>query len=71
MINSMIDLQSMTVRDLIAALAEAEDATRRVRRSRTGRHHPDDPELATLVAHEDLLVGELRRRAGSHHPHRV
>jgi hypothetical protein len=70
MINSMIDLQSMTVRDLIAALADAENATRRARRSRTGRHRPDDPELATLVAQEDLLVAELRRRTGRH-PHRV
>jgi hypothetical protein len=70
MINSLIDLHTMTVRDLIAALAEAEDATRRARRSRT-EWRRDDPELATLVAREDVLVGELRRRTGSHHPHRV
>jgi hypothetical protein len=58
----MIDLNSMTVRDLIAALAEAEDDTRRARRSAQAPHHPDDPWLAALVAREDLLVAELRRR---------
>jgi hypothetical protein len=66
----MIDLDNMTVRDLIAALAEAEDATRRAR-STTKPRAADDRWLAILVAREDLLVTEIRRRTESRLTHPV
>ena len=53
----MSNFQNMTVRDLIAALAEAEDASRLARRSAAASS------LATLTAREDLIVRELRRRS--------
>jgi hypothetical protein len=65
----MDELQSMTVRDLIVALAEAEDASRLARRSevvngKNRRSQPGRLDLEALVAREDAILAELRRRSG-------
>jgi hypothetical protein len=61
----MDELHNLTVRDLIAALAAAEDATRRARHSAGPPNGETAGEQAELRAREDLIVEELRRRSAS------
>lgn len=63
----MDELHGMTVRDLIAALAEAEDVSRLARRRASADNDtgPSEPwQLASSLAREDAIVSELRRRSG-------
>jgi hypothetical protein len=59
----MTDLHSMSVRDLIMALAEAEDAARSLR----SRGHSETDGSADYcipwASREDAIVTELRRRS--------
>lgn len=67
----MNELRGLTVRDLIAALAEAEDTIRGLRRSAaSGERSEEDlaQQLAALAEREDVIVAELRRREAVRNP---
>lgn len=59
-----VTLAVMSVRELIAELAEIEADLRRWRHS--GATESPGPAVSDMVHHEQMIVHELRRRARSH-----